>query len=186
MSKFVNFKKRSVALPPGCKDLIDLLQPHRPGKTHSISPAVGEPTIRRDESGAVRLSEIEKYVAMPFQSEAQTSNLLLSLCDNRLTVQLSKISGTMMSALALFEEDADRERRMREFFRIHHLQDPPESGQTDRFVPGVPVQVIHEISPLPMDAIAASKLVGELFRHVCRLTGDSPLTFRYYEVVTSR
>ena len=182
MSKFVNFKKRSVALPPGCKDLIDLLQPHRPGKTHSISPAVGEPTIRRDESGTVRLSEIEKYVPMPFQSEAQTSILLLSLCDNRLTVQLSKINGTMMSALAVFEEDADRERRMREFFRRHSLQDPPESGQADRFVPGVPVQVIYEVSPLQMDATTASKLLGELFRYVCGLTDDSPLKFRYYEL----
>lgn len=27
MNEFVNFKKRGVALPPGCKDLIDLLRP---------------------------------------------------------------------------------------------------------------------------------------------------------------
>lgn len=29
MTKFVNFKKRSVTLPEGCKDLIDLLRPAR-------------------------------------------------------------------------------------------------------------------------------------------------------------
>ena len=51
---------------------------------------------------------------------------------------------------------------------------------------GVPVQVIYEVSPLQMDATTASKLLGELFRYVCGLTGDSPLTFRYYEVTTSR
>jgi len=30
MAKFVNYRKRSVTLPPGCKNLIDVLQPHAP------------------------------------------------------------------------------------------------------------------------------------------------------------
>lgn len=29
MSKFVNYKKRAFTLPPGCKDLIDVLAPSR-------------------------------------------------------------------------------------------------------------------------------------------------------------
>jgi hypothetical protein len=39
MARFVNFKKRSVTLPKGCKDLIDLLRPDR--KLADAFPAAG-------------------------------------------------------------------------------------------------------------------------------------------------
>jgi hypothetical protein len=182
MSKFVNYKKRSVKLPPGCKDLIDLLQPHRPSPAHGIIPANEKPSVTRGESGTVKLADIEKFVAMPFQSRAQTSLLMLSLPDERFTFDVAHMKGEFMFASAKFEEDAERERLMREFFVAHGLEQPREDWTPAQFIPDVPVQFIYRISPLPSDAAAASQLAADLFRHVCGLSDDSQLTFLYYEV----
>jgi len=184
MSKFVNYNKRSVTLPPGCKNLIDLLQPHGQSTADSISPSGELPAVTRGESGSIRLAEIEKLVAMPFQSHAQGFIVMLSLVDGRFTFDFTQMQGELMSAFVIFEEDADRERLMQEFFIAHGLQLPRHdwTPTATQFIPGMPVQSIYHISPLPSDAATASKLTAELFRQVCGLNDDSMLTFRHYEM----
>lgn len=185
MSKFVNYKKRSITLPPGCKDLIDLLQQHRQPKTDSTISSVGCPTVTRDESGTVMVCEIAKYVAMPFESAALSSILTLSAPDEHLTVDFSQMEGSLFHASAVFEENADRERLMREFFISQGLQTPDTDWTPTHFVAGVPVQIIFRILPLPSDAATAAQLAVALFRRVCGLTDYSELKFHYCEMAYS-
>jgi hypothetical protein len=107
---------------------------------------------------------------------------MLSLPDERLTFDLTQIQDELMFASATFEEDADRQRLMREFFVEHGLELPQQERTPAQLILDVPVQFIYRVSPLPSNAAAASKLAVELFRHVCGLSDDSQLTFRYYEL----
>jgi len=182
MSEFVNYKKRSITLPPGCKNLIDVLQRPRNAKAHDIIAQDELPAVMRGESGTLKLSEIGQYVAMPFQTHARAFILMLSLPDERLTVDFTEMDGELMAASATFEENAHREVLMREFFSDHDLQVPGDDWTPAQFVPGVPVQFIYRILPLPSDTATASKLATELFRHVCGLSDESQLIFRYYEI----
>jgi hypothetical protein len=181
MSKFVNYKKRTVTLPPGCKDLIDVLHRQQPRKPQGISPQE-LPTVTRGESGTVSLSEIHKYVAMSFASVSKSVLLMLSPPDERLTVDFQYIDRKLYYVSVVFEEDADREQLMREFFIGHQLEVPQEDWTPTQFVAGVPVQLIFRIRPLPSDAAAASQLTSALFRQVCQLSDNSELKFRYYEM----
>ena len=182
MSKFVNYKKRSITLPPGCKDLIDLLQQHQQSETDSTISSVRYPTVTRDESGTVMVCEIAKYVAMPFESAALSSVLTLSAPEEHLTVDFGQMDGRLFYASATFDENADRERLMREFFISQGLQTPDTDWTPTQFVAGVPVQIIFRILPLPPDAATAAQLAIALFRRVCGLTDHSELKFHYYEM----
>jgi hypothetical protein len=185
MSQFVNYKKRSVTLPPGCKNLIDLLRPRGLSKLHGTISPEERPTVTRGETVAGKLSEIQKYVGMMFESHAQAFTVMVSLSDERLTVDFARMTGEMMLASVVFEEDAERERLMRDFFARHGLQAPRDRGRPEQFHPDLPVQLIYRISPLPSDARLLSMLTTDLFHDVCGLSDDSELMFRYYEIANA-
>jgi hypothetical protein len=185
MSEFINYNKRGVNLPEGCKDLIDVLKRQQQSSAQSFIPPGETPKVTRGESGTVKVSEIETYVTMLFQSQADMSTLMLSTGEAPFTIDFTHIKGHFMQASAVFEENAERERLIREFFVQHALQLPVHDGAPGHLIEGVPVHLIFRINPLPSDATASSKLLARLFLHVCGLSADAPLTFRYYEVANA-
>ena len=182
MSEFTNYNKRSVTLPEGCKDLIDVLKRQQKSSAQSFIPPGQMPKLTRGESGTVKVSEIETYVTTVFQSQADMSTLMLSAGEAPFTIDFTHVRGHFMQASAVFEQNHQRERLIREFFVLHALQLPADDGIPGQLIEGVPVQLIFRINPLPTDGMAASKLLAGLFLHVCGLSADTPLTFRYYEV----
>jgi hypothetical protein len=187
MSKFVNYKKRSVMLPAGCKNLFDVLHPHglpkHVGKVHTGAISPNEPaTVTRGESFLGVLSDIDKYVAMVFESRARSFILMVTPPDEQFTVDVHRMEGLRMRASVVVQTGTEQERAVRSFFAQRGLQIPEDSGMPQMFVPGVPVQTLCDISPLPSKALLLSQLLADLLRGTFGLSDDSQLCFRHYEI----
>jgi len=183
MSKFVNYKKRSVTLPPGCKDLVDVL--HGPRLFGSLTSEKAQPTITRHQAGTVRLGQIPGRVATLFRSPADSALLMLSLPNYRLTIHFGRMTGEPPLGSVTFNEDAEIERLMRELFVARDLKLPRQDWTPANFVAGLPVQLIFSISPFPITATDTSNLILEILRCVFSVTDDSSLTFQYIEMANA-
>jgi hypothetical protein len=173
MSEFVNYKTRSVTLPPGCKNLIDVLQP-------DALPADEPPTVTRGESFAGRLSDIEKYVAMVFESRAWSFILMVTPPEEQFTIHVDRMDG-IMEASVMVQTGTDQERAVHSFFASRDLDIPKNSEMPPQFLPDVPVQVTCDILPFPTEAPLLSKLIAAMLRDAFGLSDDSQLCFRCYE-----
>ena len=59
VSKFVNFQKRSVQLPPGCKNLIDVLYPDRRRRSDGVKTQFSrQMKVTLDDSVTVAVGEV--------------------------------------------------------------------------------------------------------------------------------
>ncbi len=183
MGQFVNYKKRGFTLPPGCKNLIDVLHPRDKQNFQHFSERVQRSKVKRDESVTGTLSEVGKFVAMLFESHGLAFTLKMSMPDERLTVQVARMAVTTMWAMVVFQNDTDQERTVRDFFARRGLHAPDDATMTGPFLfPDLPVQILYQISPLPSEAALLSQLVVDLFHDCCGLKDDAALHFHYYEM----
>ena len=176
-----NPKKRDYLLPPGCKDLIDVLQPRGHGKQHFLGT---ESQIRLLQSGEDKggLADIEKYVAMVFASEARTFTLVVIPPGKKLTVDVTRgMGGAMISAYSFIQMNTDEERAARDFFTRHNRPIPEVSDMPAQFFPDLPVHIRFTISPVPPEATLLASFLASFFREVCGLSDQSELCFHYDE-----
>lgn len=177
MNEFVNFKKRGVTLPPGCKDLIDLL---RPTAKQAIDRAQ-RLTPTRNETVTALLAEVGKYISLAFESRGVIFTLVIAPPDGRLEVDVMRMEGEEFWVSVTFPKDPEEERAVRRFFTRKGLQVPEESGTPPSFFPDLPVQLIYHVSPLPRDAAGVSELITDFFRECGRLADDASLSFHVEE-----
>jgi hypothetical protein len=189
MSKFVNYKKRSVALPPGCKDLIDVLQSHKNSKLltgidTSAVPPDQQIAVTRDESAAGRLADIEKYLSMVFDSRAWAFMLTISLSGEQFTLEVDRAPdvASVVMASVVVQSNSDQEKAVRSFFARRGLHLPDDWGVPPQFVPDVPWQITYEIAPCPSHAAQLSKLLVDLSREALGLNDESQLCFQLHEI----
>lgn len=171
MCDFVNYKKRDVSLPEGCKDLADVLNRKPP------------PVDQKLTCG--KLSEIAEYVTRVWESQAPDLLLCfapgkeLDFTFERLTFWFQRVSGGLQARIQI-QMGTPVETALRHFLQRHGFQVPDHSVPA-HFSSKLPVLMICEISPLPADPLELSALATELFTEVCVLREDSDLTFFYYE-----
>jgi hypothetical protein len=126
MAKFVNYKKRSVTLPAGCKDLLDLLQPAKRAATGlEGQPA---PEFREERFHRSGLLQVERFIAMLFASSAELFVLMITIRDDRVPIVLHRNRGGGAVVVHPSAEDLDRARAIRGFFRrlgVKPLHDLP-------------------------------------------------------------
>ena len=167
MSEFVNYHKRGIELPPGCKDLADVLR-QRPGVTR------GSKTLGR-------LSDVPRYVSMLVNSSSEQFTLMIGTADERLSIVLYRSESEGVSALVLVSSDAEREKGIREFFQRHGIKTfkdyllPGEDGAEARGL----------MYPLPAGASHASQIIADLLGSVYVFTEASHILFRYYEATNA-
>ena len=154
---FVNYNKRDVSLPPGCKDLIDLLKPALSAKDlvadiskSGLSPTVmdlinlptstGNPEFdrllkrlkdgtRRRESAMGPISDLPHHVETLFASPALSYTLWLTTTDQRLTTSFHKmLLRRQVTASVTVEEKTDQERAVLEFLSSRSLKIPKNAG----------------------------------------------------------
>jgi len=183
MSQFINYKTRSVALPPGCKDLIDVLRPTGPPKAEVIISPDERPAVTRGGLITGRLSEIGKYVAMVFHARGEMVILLMSTPDEQVTMHLGRDRSRTIAASVVFGYGGDREKAIRAFYQRHGLETPPDSGKPEHFSPHLPVHCNYPVTPLPSEPAPIAEMATELFRSVCALDDKAEIRFRYYECV---
>jgi hypothetical protein len=179
-----NPKKRGYLLPHGCKDLIDVLQK---GDRQKIDDLIAEHQttgLTRGGAATDKLSEIERYLKMVFESRGLMFTLAISPPDELLTVDVRQASGTVRASVVV-QMGTDRETAVRDFFVGHGLTTPADSAMPEQFHPGLPVHRSYDISPLPTDSARLARLLAEFFRQLCGLADDSDMNFRYEEITNA-
>ena len=169
MSDFVNYNKRSINLPPGCKDLIDVLPPNKAGaKRRDRQP----PTF---ETGA--LTSIPKHIGDFLKRSGQA---VLRIYDTREQVgfAVTSLAGSMFASIC-FLDDPAREARVRELFGPYGLDAPTQTETAPQF-PEAPVWTTFRIQPFPSNTRRLIEIATAVFRDVCNGTHETPLHFQYY------
>lgn len=165
MNEFVNFQKRDVALPPGCKDIIDVLNYNKDLIYFSPPKKAKAPTEG--------LLDIEQYLSRMLQSPAQRRSLTIYSVQAASKVRLHLFWGKGLLR-AMFFIPTDREAQIRSVLDdrgIPPTQDEPATDEDSRFI----------ICALPTDAVSATSLVSELLQKGYGLPANIELEFHYRE-----
>ena len=156
MNEFVDFGKRGIELPPGCKDLIDVLPPQR----EALVPAEG-------------LSHVERYLSrlLPLTSGSRA----VWINDFKLPATLGLIYGKrgLLALLFLAPGNEQSIRLVLNQAGLALMQDDAVggAGPFTRFL----------LFSLPADAETAARIVHDLLRKGYGLPGDTQLHFSYHE-----
>jgi hypothetical protein len=161
MNKFVNFGKRSVELPAGCKDLVDVLQQAKPHPTSTF-------TVRSIEG----LTDVAKHLLRLLELGAKSRYLVITWHEMNY-VQLMNQEG-VLTALAVVHENTHREQAVRGVFGAAGLV-----PILDEAVAGWSVRVLGY--PLPGGASSIEELISDLLRTGYGLAKNVRLEFGSWE-----
>jgi hypothetical protein len=161
MNKFVNYGKRSISLPEGCKDLVDVLRLDKPAS----GPARAEPGS---------LADVEAHIARQLQAAAKFGALLILWGHATNHIQVVLIEGTL-SLRASMESWGPTEAAVREVFE--HADIPLAGNPLKTTAAPTPVRGWQ----LPRSAGAAAGLVCGLLRRGYGVAEAARLEFYYVE-----
>jgi hypothetical protein len=161
MNKFVNLGKRGVTLPPGCKDLIDVLQKPKP---HA---ALASP-----HSCAGGLQDVAAHLSRLFEPAAKPRTLVITWHETNY-LQVMRIAG-VLTALAVVHEHTHREQAICQWFNAAGL-----APTLDEAAAGFSVRVLGY--PLPDSAAKVKHLLSDLLRTGYGLPENVALQFGCWE-----
>jgi hypothetical protein len=169
MAQFVNYHKRSIELPQGCKDLIDVLEPSRRSAANKSEAGRPLPQIRDEHFRTDGLSQVGRQVAMLESSSAELFALMIVIRDDRPPLTVYRKQRTNQAVLVLVAEDADRERAIRAFLGERGVQPLHSAAVPDAF---------KSLSfLLPREVSQISDLMTDLLRAVYELSDVAGLDF---------
>jgi len=161
MNRFVNYGKRSITLPEGCKDLIDVLRLDKP----TSGPARAEPGS---------LADVEAHIARQLQAAAKFSNLVILWGHTVNNIQVVLIEGTL-NLWAGMEASGPTEAAVRKVFAQAGI---PLAGAPFKTLVA-PTQVLGW--QLPGNPGAAAGLICALLRNGYGVADAARLEFHYVE-----
>jgi hypothetical protein len=189
MSDFINYNKRDVSLPRGCKNLIDVLQAKALRKTASGS-VDHDPSklVTTTNSYVGKLYDIGGFIDRIIHSTAVAVHLFITTPDHQcvVTVVSFRLEGMaspdFTSATVDIPPNCPYEKALRTFLVKRSLTLPDMSGPLPAsFLPGIPVLPSWRIDPLPAEAPTLAVLITDLFREVRSLDESSNLHFELME-----
>ena len=180
MSEFVNYNKRAVTLPHGCKNLLDVLKPHA-----SVAP--GLPGVLTEGTSSKittvgKLADIESYCQSAFDSKFASKVLQVSSTDEAMSVVFCRWPRVELAAVT-FRRNELWESTCRDLFKRHGLEQP-KNFQWPK-VAGVKVapilsdHIFYKLIPTPSDALQFSQIAKDLFASLLKLTDDDALQFQH-------
>src|SRR4051794_23297140 len=116
MSEFVNYNKRSVTLPKGCKDLADLRRAGaKPPSAYTPSLASpGKPRakfeILNESETVAGLDQLGSYLDMVFRSTAANCSLAIISGDDDVAIVVGRQEGEGLGSWVSFRHTPERER----------------------------------------------------------------------------
>jgi hypothetical protein len=167
MSEFVNYNKRNVDLPLGCKDFVDLLRQQgfsEPSHPHCSGSVLG------------KVADIEMHVKLAYDSFPFSYLLVILPKGEGFAIGFWRTS-PRFSASVFVHDNPLHDHLTRDFFNAHHL------SLIDNKRPELPWGLnrsSYEIRPLPLYIPEVSQLFGDLLRFVCQLNDESPVTFTVF------
>ena len=181
MSEFVNYNKRDVSLPPGCKDLMDVLRRREiPGLAEMT--AYVERAVKRGGMEVGNIERTPKHIAKFFATHAFLVTLRIALLGEQLSVEFVRVKGEP-SGSVVFPVESGYDDSVRRFFANNHLNVTTPSGVSKFFYPELPVLSNYDISPFPKEPSQAAELTIGLFRDVCGVKDDDRVDYRWGEIV---
>jgi hypothetical protein len=190
MSDFVNPNQRSVSLPPGCKDLIDVLQPESAiyeqlKRTLEIQRQAEERAknieITRRATETIPLAQFEKYARMLFERDDRSFMLTLKLGERKLGLNFHRDLRTLSFAGGEVQEGSPEEQLLRPFiaacggsFRTEYDPAPPKPHWD------VPVLVLFTLPTAWNNAESVKAGVTDLLR-ACNASETTMLEVTYTE-----
>ena len=159
MDEFINYKKRGVELPPGCKDLIDVLPPPR--------------QVRVPVEGFIH---IERYLSRLLQSASTRRKVSIWSLDHQHLVHISHKDGMLKMMVALDTNDTAKEQAIVRLFSALNI---PPAFDSDGRSHGIPVRLLFY--PLPVSPADAADLIRTFIQRVYGLADDAGLVFHYLE-----
>lgn len=174
MSQFVNFNKRAFTLPPGCKDLIDLLAPPRKrvrpkGGSQSLPP----PKVQNERFPSAGLGQLDRFVGMLLNSPAEGFVISISAKGLRFPVSLYRSNAERVTAILLVTSDVPESEAVRDFFAVRQLRPWVNRAQEDTG------SLVYR---LPTEVPALTALLTQLLQGVYALGEDAGLEFTYREI----
>lgn len=180
MAEFVNYNKRNISLPPGCKDLMDVLRGRKGAEAERLLELYKHAKVTRGGEARGSLSDLEDHVRSIFQSHGTQSSLVIRPPDDLISADVEKSLDEGISAFVWYQHGSELEQTVRDFLTQRGLELPNDSKPTS-FTPNLPYQIICKLSPLPSGPEEVSRLLLELFRHA-GLSDDAPMLFRHNEI----
>jgi hypothetical protein len=187
MSDFVNFRKRGVSLPAGCKDLIDVLHPASApaaGATvlsGSVRPLAWEgPTVTHGHRSSGGLHQVAGFLARLFESRSELSTLMISSAAEDLTAMFYLRGAERVFVLILIANNPKLERAVRSFYRergilpVRSYPIPKQEGG------GLGWGLVFPMPSLPIETV---RLTSDLLRTTSSAGEEAELRFRYYQPV---
>jgi hypothetical protein len=176
MGKLVNYKKRSVELPPGCKDLVDVLRKVSKSKTCRPIKSQWVPVPKPEQIATRGLDHILRFMTRVLESTAKFTSLKIELPDREAAISVLRHSRPGILDLMLFVcRDTEEERAIRAFFAQQQV-----AATVDYLCrPVTPSSTRGLRYPLPQDATAASSLIGDFLRAVHGLTEEAGIDFTF-------
>lgn len=177
--QFVNYRKRSFTLPPGCKNLIDVLARSRRKAKGQIATCGFPPLeIKKERVPTGGLAQIGRYMEMLLQSRGELFTLSVTGPGFQYPVAFCRSRSERTVAIILVCKDARQEQAIRTLFEQHGLE-----ASLDHLVGDTPDATRGLAYPLPLDVARATSLATELLRNVYGLSEEAGLDFLYYEKV---
>ncbi len=181
MSKFVNYKKRNISLPAGCKDLIDLLKPEQRRKVMDSLGSNPNLNAMRDDSFIGSLSEIGNVINRALTSGAPMATLSVASMDEEVSLALHRMGAENLSASVSFIQTQSSEEKMKAVFESLGLPVPRGSGIPEHFIKGQPVQLIYEINSEPGQSGDLATLATVIFQKFCGMEPTSQIRVYFVE-----
>lgn len=182
MSEFVDYTKRGVTLPNGCKDLADVLALGQPQASAPKAPGPLEelPKVTHGQRSTGGVAQVERHLSRLFESRSELSTLMISSAAEELTLMFYLRGTGRVFVLILIASEARLERAVRRFFE-------------KRGVPPVQCYPIPKqqggglgwglVFPMPSLTAEAALVTSELFRNAGVAGEGADFHFRYYQPV---
>jgi hypothetical protein len=160
MNEFVNYGNRSVGLPKGFTELIDVL---RSGQAPGI--------IRRTTEG---LRQLDAYLSSLLSSPSKHGILSILGFDLTAGVYLENSKGVLSATVMIKAANSTAERTVRECFRLAGVaplsDEPAGGGESSRILK----------YPLPASIPDVGLLISDVLRAACGATDHAGLYYGYY------
>ena len=181
MDEFVNYKKRDISLPPGCKDLLDLVRASNapPDALYPAEPPLGSEPDAIELSGHLR--DLEKYAAMVYESAAKNATLEIAPIGETESLPPIHIQRSTCLPLSLnitVEDGTEQERAIRDYFTKHGFPTPKEMEIPNVFLPKWPVYSLFTLV-CPAEVSKLAQILAELLLVAYGVNEESVLTFRF-------
>ena len=178
MNEFVNYKKRDIKLPAGCKDLFDLLQ--QPKLECMPTEGLSEIKIflsqlkqqpQHDYLPTEGLSDAKRYLTLLMEPPGKKNSLWIDSLNHSFAIGLSQRKGALSGLILLAKTDLEA---------LHKILNDAGIRPTRQAAYEVTGPITHcIICPLPTDLAAVTNVIDQILRKGFALPEQCILLFRW-------